>query len=329
MHYILMSCKRLYNVLILIVLAMTSVSSVQATTACADFAIWPVQINQKDVRSDDSITLTLPLPEVPRTLTRPQERAAYIMEHFWDAMDFADTTACHDREFMEQNFVNFISLFPHATSVAIDTAITIFIDKAAADSALMVNISEMAGYYLGPGLSPMRNALYHIAFLEKLSLHPGLPRNERDRLAYSLTMARKESPGTLIPDFAYIDGNNARHTLYEAGRTKYIVLMFYDPECDRCTDAITELGKAGLVQDLIVSNRLDVIAIDVNPDNSLADMKLAKDWHTGHPTDINFLYSKFTLDDMPAIYLLKPDKTILVKDSSAERILMFLGKLDE
>lgn len=328
MHYILMSSRRLYNVLILIVLAMASVSSSQAAV-CADVATWPAQINQKDARSDDSITLALPLPEVPRTLTRPQERAAYIMEHFWDAMDFADTTACHDREFMEQNFVNFISLFPHATSEAIDTAITIFIDKAAADSALMVNISEMAGYYLGPGQSPMRNALYHIAFLEKLSLHPGLPQNERDRLAYSLAMARKESPGTLIPDFAYTDSSNSRHTLYEAGRTKYIVLMFYDPECGRCTDAMTELGKAGFVEDLIVGNRLDIIAININPDKSLADMKQTKGWHTGHPTDINFLYSKFTLDDMPAIYLLSPDRTIMAKDSSAGRILLFLGKLNE
>lgn len=259
-----MGYMRLYNVFILIVLAMTSVSSVHATTACTDFTIWSAQINQKGACSDDSVTLTLPLPEVPRTLTNPQERAAYVMEHFWDAMDFSDTAACHNHEFMEQNFVNFISLFPHATSAAIDTAVRIFIDKAAADSVLMVNISELVQYYLGPGQSPMRNTLYHIAFLENLSQHSGLPRNERDRLTYSLTMARKESPGTLIPDFAYIDSNNARHTLYEADSAKYIVLIFYDPECNRCTDAITELDKAGFMRDLIVSNRLDVIAININ-----------------------------------------------------------------
>lgn len=56
----------------------------------------------------------LPLPEVPALLTAPEERAAYVLEHFWDGMDFRDTLRSRDRLFMEQCFVNFLSLFPHA-----------------------------------------------------------------------------------------------------------------------------------------------------------------------------------------------------------------------
>ena len=56
----------------------------------------------------------LSLPDVPPSLTAPEERAAYIIAHFWDGMDFGDTLRCRDRAFMEQNFVNYLSLFPHA-----------------------------------------------------------------------------------------------------------------------------------------------------------------------------------------------------------------------
>ena len=44
----------------------------------------------------------LPLPEVPSMLTVPEERAEYIIGHFWDGVDFADTLRSHDRLFMER-----------------------------------------------------------------------------------------------------------------------------------------------------------------------------------------------------------------------------------
>ena len=51
-------------------------------------------------------------------LTASEERAEYIISRFWDGMDFADTLRSRDRQFMEQNFVNFLSLFPHARQEA-------------------------------------------------------------------------------------------------------------------------------------------------------------------------------------------------------------------
>ena len=56
----------------------------------------------------------LPLPAVPDTIRQPQERAAYVMQHFWDALDFSDTLRSCSRPFMEQQVVNFLSLLPHA-----------------------------------------------------------------------------------------------------------------------------------------------------------------------------------------------------------------------
>lgn len=53
----------------------------------------------------------LPLPQVPEELTSPTDRAAYIAEHFWDAMDWRDSTLLRDKAFMEQSFASLTAYF--------------------------------------------------------------------------------------------------------------------------------------------------------------------------------------------------------------------------
>ena len=53
----------------------------------------------------------LPLPVVPAMLTQPVDRVIYIIDHFWDGLDFADTTMSRDTRLIEQSFADYTSLF--------------------------------------------------------------------------------------------------------------------------------------------------------------------------------------------------------------------------
>lgn len=53
---------------------------------------------------------SFPFPEIPAMLTQPEERKAYLLEHYWDRFSFADTALVNNREVTEQGFVNQISL---------------------------------------------------------------------------------------------------------------------------------------------------------------------------------------------------------------------------
>ena len=59
------------------------------------------------------------------------ERAAYVLAHFWDSMDFSDTSRSLDTAFMEQNFANFASLLPHVDADAVSAAAESVLKKAA------------------------------------------------------------------------------------------------------------------------------------------------------------------------------------------------------
>ena len=111
-------------------------------------------------------TPPLPLPAVPATLRTPHARAAYLLEHFWDAMDFGDTLRSRDERFVEQSLVDFLSLFPHADTAALAPAVQRLVRRAGADAEACLLVLRLAEKYLYTPGSPMRCEEYFIPFLE-------------------------------------------------------------------------------------------------------------------------------------------------------------------
>lgn len=227
----------------------------------------------------------LPLPEVPALFTAPEERAAYVLEHFWDGMDFRDTLRSRDRLFMEQCFVNFLSLFPHALPQSLPSPVGRLLQRAAVDSVAFRLVNSLAEHYLDDPNSPMRNEEHYILFLEALlSLH-GTPAPRLLLLFYDpacshcaeILDALQESP--------------ALTRLIAAG--ELAVLAAYT-EGDR---RLWDETKAALPQEWTVGI-----------DNSrIVEREL------------------YSLPAMPVIYLLDKDKRVLLKDSSPAGLEAFLS----
>ena len=64
--------------------------------------------SMNQMASEDS--LQLPLPAVPEELRSPEERAAFVSSHFWDALDFSRDSRSLDTAFIEQNFANYLAV---------------------------------------------------------------------------------------------------------------------------------------------------------------------------------------------------------------------------
>ena len=58
-----------------------------------------------------------PFPAIPELLTSPDERRDYLLTHYWEQFDFADTTLVNNRDVTEQGFVNFIALLNEGVRV--------------------------------------------------------------------------------------------------------------------------------------------------------------------------------------------------------------------
>lgn len=260
---------------------------------------------------------TLPLPAVPTTLTIPEQRADYIMRHFWDAMDWNDTRAARDSDFMEINMVNFFSVAPHASADAVTSSFRDLAAHAAADSISLQLVAELSHRYLGERQSPV----YHESSYETMcraladSYPPQSP--QRVYIDYALQSLAKNRPGTQAADFTFIDRHGRTRTLSSTLRPGTpTLLIFFDPDCSDCHTLTTALIRDSAIARQITDGSLAVILITPFGTDPAAWQRYADAlpaaWTVGYSPrgqiDTDELYD---IPSIPSIYLLAPDGTVI------------------
>ena len=93
-----------------------------------------------------------PYPEVPAVMTEPEERLAYLVEHFWVRYDFRDTALLQRREITEQGFADFVGLLSQAQDRALwQRAMKPFAEGAAETAEAYRCFGECSGVYEAAG----------------------------------------------------------------------------------------------------------------------------------------------------------------------------------
>ena len=109
--------------------------------------------------------MALELPLIPRPIATMEGRAGYLAAHYWDNLHFADTTRSLNVNFMEQNFVNFLTILPAVMSADRAVAFDNLLDSAAVMRPAYMLVIGMGDKYLMHPASPQRNEEYYIDFI--------------------------------------------------------------------------------------------------------------------------------------------------------------------
>ncbi len=271
----------------------------------------------------------LPLPSVPSTLTAPEERAAYIVSHFWDAMDFGDTIRSHNQDFMEQNFANYISLFPYTDNAVLATCVSDLLRKAQADEGAYNLLADIADKYLYDPESPMLNEEYYILFLDAITGSDYMDKTRRSKSAYQLEDASKNRRGHKATDFEFVDSKGRKSTLYaDADGHSYRLVIFYDPECEHCEETIEFLKGNQSLKNAVADGKMKVIAVYADGDESVwegAKDSLPAEWTNSYSPDGAIEGEElYVLRAMPTLYVIAPDNTVALKDPSDRMVVQFI-----
>lgn len=173
--------------------------------------------------------------------------------------------------------------------------------------------------------------------LEKALAENFLDEAERMRAEYRIEMAAKNKPGSYAADFRFeLRPANLNHSgtdsddnsdndalnLYDVSTTKPILLMFYDPDCGHCMETIGELSVSPL------QDKVTIIAIDAEEDREgwLETLgNIPESWTVGFALDPIQEDETYIFVTSPSIYLLSPDKKVLLKDTRLNRIEEYLS----
>lgn len=283
----------------------------------------------KNEVSQDTIK-TFTLPAIPQIMVAPEQRAEFLVKHYWDNVNFADTNYIHHPEITEQAWVDYCDILNHVPLKTAQEAIRKTIDRTNVDKKVFAYITDLADKYLYDPNSPMRNEEFYIPVLEAMAASPVLEEIEKVRPKARLELAQKNRIGTKAINFTYTLASGAQGSLYQLN-ADYLLLFINNPGCHACGETIEALKHSPSIHQATAQSRMKILSI--YPDADLAEWRrhlsdFPVEWINGYDKkqtiEQNNLYD---LKAIPTLYLLDKDKTVLLKDVTTKEIEEYLQNI--
>lgn len=272
---------------------------------------------------------TIPLPEVPASLRLPQERADYIITHFWDTVG-ADSLGfrAYPRISVEQSFADFISVFPYASEQSRQAAFDRLVDISAKNDNDLYLIADIAERYLYDIESPVASEEYFILFLHSYIADDSVAEMAKLRQRMLLDGALKNRPGDNCSDFPYLTPSGAKTSLYKTLATvsapsSRLLLIFYDPDCSHCREVMDQLTADTRITAAVTDGSLTVLAIYSGEEHKLwldTLSNLPKEWLAGYDDGTLQEEGTYVIRTLPSLYLIAPSGIVLAKEITPDSI---------
>ncbi|MCH5231437.1 MAG: DUF5106 domain-containing protein [Muribaculaceae bacterium] len=282
--------------------------------------------------SPDLTEKAFTLPEVPDSLTVPEERADFLLLHFWERMDFSDDTLVNDSAFMSQSFSNFILQMVSATDMGVEKGIENFIDRAKSNTKSLLLISGMAQRYLYDPDSPLKDDKLYLLFGDNLLKTLSLPKSEVENIRLSMKIAAMNMVDTEANELEYKEKNGSVKSLRKTQRNEFIVLFFYDPDCPSCDSYIERMEEEARLKTMIDDGSIVLLALCAAGDEGEWRSKSAAMpdiWKHGFITESQRDKERFYLPFLPVFYVVDRENKVVVKDGDLQTLLFFLQDQQE
>ena len=285
---------------------------------------------KEEVESERNIS-GFTLPDIPQEIKGMEERSEYVAEHFWDNLTIADTALLKSRRgHIERFFVEYIDCLGTIDRQKSSSYIKRFLCGSETGKFWARYFLRLADDILYDIESPMTNEALYLPFAESAVELSKISADELPKYMYRIEVARKNNPGDKAADFAFRHADGRSGSLY-ATNAGYIMVMFYDPECENCSAILQRLSTSPIVKEMAGNKELTPILVYTEGDKEVWENykdKAPKGWLNCFDSDESIKRKRlYELRAMPSIYLLDSAKRVILKDVMPERLLEFLHAL--
>ena len=237
-------------------------------------------------------------------------KGQYIIDHYFDDVLFGDTRILNTRLLknkLDDYFDNYMSKqTPEVICQKIDDLISMINDSELRVQGSESSIRDYVLWYLySKYFNPenIENELVYIHLVDnyfsKLEIE-NLTDNIRKEIIKRADILRDITIRKTAPSFSFTDDNGDTICLDNI-KSKYTVLFFYKPDCQKCIRDKRILG-------LIKKRRNDLTVLEIN---------ISEDNYNNVSHDI---IKKYDVMTTPTIYLLNKNKEIIAKHIKAEEV---------
>lgn len=247
----------------------------------------------------------------------------YAMEHYWDDFDFEaeEEVVAYDTIAIMQAFADYANLLSvERNGLRRDSLLRSVMQRAEHSRPVFDFMWYVAEGVLHDPNSPLRNDEMYIPILEVITTSELLDEYDRIGPNYELDMARQNRIGTVANDFTYrlADGRSGRLHNIDA---EYVIVMFSNPGCPMCREIQEEITSSPLINELTELGR--VRTLSVYPDEDLEAWRehlpeMPSTWIVGYDEGMQLTAERsYNLSAIPSLYLLDPEKRVIIKDGTS------------
>lgn len=235
-----------------------------------------------------------------------------VMEHYWDDVDFMDTTLVSSKA-MSDNMVSYFYSFTDGDEKRFDSlsivGLGVLLEKAKVNMRMYEYVLEFAlNGYAAMGRETVTNYLLSYPQLVEgeITMEEGL-RLDSITEPYQLVKV-----GARAPEISCTTIDGVAYDLYDS-KAEWIIVVFWSTDCEYCHDFLTQIRKH-----LDLKNDFELVTIALAEDKeevSAATKKMRL--HGYHFFDQRRWEGKAFMDyhvtSTPTVFLLDAEKTIVAK----------------
>lgn len=170
--------------------------------------------------------------------------------------------------------------------------------------------------YANPN-SPYRNEIEALKIYDSIMASTWYSAAEKLAIQQKIRLAQQNRIGQPANDFVYYTTADVVKRLYDL-KAPYILLYFYNPECNACKEMTAALMASAVITQKIRSGELKLLAIYTDPDQTIWRKHLPElptIWVHGRDEKEYLWKNKiYDLRAIPTLYLLDESKKVLLKD---------------
>lgn len=254
-------------------------------------------------------------PVAPEDLTSLTDKSNYLVEHFWDAMDFKSTQPV-DQNALNDAFKVFSVPLRWSDKAKADAATAKLLENISKNPILMLQFTKAAEETIyGPRAEVWIDEVY-AKFLNALMKNKKIPESRKRKYEKQLSALIKSSVGSRAPEFTFVktDGSKAKYFPMATNT----IIIFGDPrdtdwrmkrlrlEANTyLTDAVDK-GKINILY--IVPSKFDGWEKEISSYPSSWTVGLAQDG----------LDSVYDMRVTPSVYAVGGDGNIMIKNATVE-----------
>lgn len=270
-------------------------------------------------------------PAIPDSLTNPVSRNEWLVQHYWDKFNFADTTFLAHAEAVKQDYVYFLDLLTRVPKASAAEGIRVLVDciYTSGTESVREYFATLADSCLGDNSSPMHDDVAYAQYLDIAAANKFANIAERTRNKYMARNLRKNLPGSTAADFPYVCRDGKRHNMHSID-AKYTLLYFYDPDCNHCRTTLHELLTLPQLTDSPTISVLAIYPYGYDERWETAGNTFPPSWTDGYSPDgeinANDIYY---IKEMPSLYLLDSEKRVILKNPAIAVLKEAIAGIDK